>query len=403
MKQRERSDRPSLRPVRTIELSDAHTKLRLALLIVCLAVAAAALACAVNSLISTDAGLQEIEAYDTGELSSADEFTFYYEVGMGELSATEEYKALRSLYTQAAQDAYELLSAEMEFDGCSNIWYLNQHVGEAVTVDGALYQALSAMEQSGARYLYLAPVYELYQSMLQSQSDYEADDFDPYENETLADFCAQAAAYLNDPEAIDLELLGDNTVILHVSEGYLRFGQENGITRWIDFFWLKNAFAADLIAQQLIDSGYTRGMLISGDGFVRGLGEDIGTEFSLEFPHREGLVVTGLATLSFSGSVSLACLRDYPLEGESSGWYYVREDGQIRTRYVDTADGLCKSALPELVVCSTTLPCGETALLAASLFIADSLDPDLLHALTDRGAFAYYYDGDELICTQPEG
>ena len=44
------------------------------------------------------------------------------------------------------------------------------------------------MEQSGARYLYLAPVYELYQSMLQSQSDNEADDFDPYENETLADF-----------------------------------------------------------------------------------------------------------------------------------------------------------------------------------------------------------------------
>ena len=192
-------------------------------------------------------------------------------------------------------------------------------------------------------------------------------------------------------------------MILRVSEEYLRFGQENGITRWIDFFWLKNAFAADLIAQQLIDSGYTRGMLISGDGFVRGLGEDIGTEFSLEFPHREGLVVTGLATLSFSGSVSLACLRDYPLEGEDSGWYYVREDGQIRTRYVDTADGLCKSALPELVVCSTTLSCGETALLAASLFIADSLDPDLLHALADRGAFAYYYDGDELICTQPEG
>ena len=38
-------------------------------------------------------------------------------------------------------------------------------------------------------------------------------------------------------------------------------------------------------------------------------------------------------------------LHDYPLGG---GNYYVREDGTILSPFVDTADGLCKSALPEL-------------------------------------------------------
>lgn len=214
----------------TIVLSEDRVKLRAVLLVLLGIIAAASFAYGVNALFTAEPGIREITAL-TGEMNSGDAFTFYYELGAGEVSATDEERAIRSLYTQAATDAFRIFSADVAFEGCGNLWYLNQHINEPVAVEPALYNALALLENSGGRYHYLAPVYELYFSLFQSESDQEAFHFDPYRNEDLRRFYQEAADFANDPGAVDVELLGDDTVCLRVSEEYLAFAEKNGVTR----------------------------------------------------------------------------------------------------------------------------------------------------------------------------
>ena len=396
MKRSASNDRPTWERITRIELPTGQVKLRVVVLILLILIAVISMGYGVNALLITEPGIQEITVL-SGEMNCGDEFTFYYDLGGGDISATEEQKALRTLYSQTATDALRLFSADAAFEGCQNLWDVNHRVNEAVVVSGALYEALSLLENSGTRYHYLGPVYEIYQALFLSSDDSEAAEYDPYLNEELKSFFAETAVFVNDPEAVELELLGENTVRLQVSEDYLRFAEENGITRFVDLFWMKNAFIADYMAEILVEAGYTRGTLMSVDGFIRSLGEVPGAEFTFTLSHREGNVISEMAVLPFSQAVNMVYLHDYPLGG---GNYYVREDGTIRSPFVDTADGLCKSALPELAAWSSSRSCGEILLEIAPLYIADTLDEKALASLD--GIEACYCEGQTVRYTAEE-
>lgn len=374
-----------------IEIPENRVKLRTVLLILAVLIAVGSFVYGINALFSKEPGMQEITALSTGKLSCGNDFTFYYYLGAGETSATAEQKKVRSVYSQAAVDAYQLFSADAEFEDCKNLWYINQHTNEEIPVDPALYKALALLEESGTRCHYLAPVYALYFSLFQCQYDQETAAYDPVVNEDLWAFYSETTRYINDAAQIRLELLGNNTVRLRVSEDYLRFANENGITCFVDLFWMKNAFAADYIAEILAENGYTRGILVSHDGFVRHLGGAPGTEFSFTLSHRDGMMISNFETLRFSTAVSLVYLHDYPLGDADAGNYYVREDGAIRFPYIDPADGLCKSAIPEIAASSAEMGCAEIALKLAPLYISNTLDEARLQALELEGLTLYYY------------
>lgn len=391
MKQLFRNGRTAAGQTEQIRLSEERVKLRVVLFIVALLIAVGAFAYGINALFSSEPGMQEITALSTGKLNCGDDFTFYYYLGAGEASATSEQKAVRSVYSQAAVDAYQLFSADAEFEDCKNLWYINQHINEEISVAPALYQALVFLEESGARYHYLAPVYELHFSLFQCQYDQETAAYDPFANEELRSFCSETTLYTNDADQIRLELLGNNTVRLRISEDYLRFADENGISCFVDLFWMKNAFIVDYIAGILVENGYTHGSLISRDGFIRHLGDMPGTEFAFTLSHRDGVTVSDAETLRFSSAASLVYLRDYPLGDADAGNYYVFEDGTVRFPYIDPADGYCKSAIPELAAVSTEMGCAELVLKLAPLYIADALDQAGLQALTREGIAVYDY------------
>ena len=385
-----KTGRSRARQVEEIEISEDRIKLRVVLLVLTILIAVGAFAYGMGALFSSEPGLQEITVLSAGKLNCGDEFTFYYYLGAGEASATAEQKSVRALYSQASIDAYQLFNADMEFEDCGNLWYVNEHINEEISVDPVLYEAFALLEANGARYHYLAPIYSLYLSLFQCQYDQETEAYDPFLNADLRAFYSEAARFAGDPGHITVELLGDNTVRLKVSEDYLRFARENGITRLIDFFWMKNAFAADYIAGVLRENGYTRGTLLSRDGFVRHLDDTPGAEFTFTLSRREGTTVSAGDTLRFSAPVSIVYLRDYPLGDGDGGNYYVREDGAIRFPYIDTADGLCKSAIPDLAASSAELGCAEIALKIAPIYIADTLDETALRALAQEGISVYY-------------
>lgn len=394
------NDRPVIDKTIHIPLPENKLKLRTALVIALIVLAVASFAFGVNSLVGTDAGMAEITVL-SGEMNAGDDFTFYYNLGFGGADATDERREVRSLYSQAATDALEIFSSDVEAEGGGNLYYLNSRPNEDVAVDGALYSALEQLEGSGTRYHYLAPLYEQYYAMFNSASDAEAAEYDPRLNDAQAEFFSQIAAFASDSGEIALELLGDNKVRLHVSEECMRFAEANGVTTFIDLTWMKNAFIADYIAQELIDAGYTHGALISDDGFMRCLDDETGAEYSFTFSHRDGTTITNLSTLQFSGTVSIAYLHDYPLESGNSGGYYLYSDGALRSAFLDTADGLDRSCVPELAAYSFEDGCAGLALRLAPVFISSDLDMNELAEL-EKDGITVYYTQDGVLCSTAE-
>ena len=394
------NDRPVIDKTIHIPLPENKLKLRTALVIALIVLAVASFAFGINSLVGTDAGMAEITVL-SGEMNAGDDFTFYYNLGFGGADATDERREVRSLYSQAATDALEIFSSDVEAEGGGNLYYLNSRPNEDVAVDGALYSALEQLEGSGTRYHYLAPLYEQYYAMFNSASDPEAAEYDPRLNDAQAEFFSQIAAFASDSGEIALELLGDNKVRLHVSEEYMRFAEANGVTTFIDLTWMKNAFIADYIAQELIDAGYTHGALISDDGFMRCLDDETGAEYSFTFSHRDGTTITNLSTLQFSGTVSIAYLHDYPLESGNSGGYYLYSDGTLRSAFLDTADGLDRSCVPELAAYSFEDGCAGLALRLAPVFISSDLDMNELAEL-EKDGITVYYTQDGVLCSTAE-
>ncbi|HIQ87073.1 MAG TPA: hypothetical protein IAD33_06260 [Candidatus Scatomorpha gallistercoris] len=394
------NDRPVIDKTIHIPLPENKLKLRTALVIALIVLAVASFAFGINSLVGTDAGMAEITVL-SGEMNAGDDFTFYYNLGFGGADATDERREVRSLYSQAATDALEIFSSDVEAEGGGNLYYLNSRPNEDVAVDGALYSALEQLEGSGTRYHYLAPLYEQYYAMFNSASDAEAAEYDPRLKDAQAEFFSQIAAFASDSGEIALELLGDNKVRLHVSEEYMRFAEANGVTTFIDLTWMKNAFIADYIAQELIDAGYTHGALISDDGFMRCLDDETGAEYSFTFSHRDGTTITNLSTLQFSGTVSIAYLHDYPLESGNSGGYYLYSDGALRSAFLDTADGLDRSCVPELAAYSFEDGCAGLALKLAPVFISSDLDMNELAEL-EKDGITVYYTQDGVLCSTAE-
>ena len=53
---------------------------------------------------------------------------------------------------------------------------------------------------------------------------------------------------------------------------YADFASQNDIGEYPDFFWLKNAFIVDYIAEHLAENSYIHGTITTYDGYTRHLG-----------------------------------------------------------------------------------------------------------------------------------
>lgn len=382
---------PHPKPIEKVELSEKHPKRRFYLAILFLVIGVLALVHAVRMFFSTDAGWTEVSANSASEINCSEDFVFLYELGAGDISATAENKALSIIYTDAAVKAFEMFNTDQAFTDLDNMYSINHNPNEVVEVEDALYQALELVQTYGDRKIYLGPVYAAYDDMFFCQNDSETIDFDPYQNEETAAYYAEIASYACDPEAVNVELLGDNQVRLDVSEEYLAYAEENGITNFIDFFWMKNAFIADYIADVLVEQGYTRGCISSYDGFVRNL-DDRGESYSFGIYNRIGNEVDQAAIMEYSGQRSIVYLRNYMMSEKDMEHYYELGNGEIRTSYLDIADGLCKSSRNDLVSYSDRLGCAEIMLQISPIFISESWNAEAVNALAQNGIYSIYVE-----------
>ena len=397
---RDKRDIPHPRPVERIELTWENYRLRIIAAVVFLAVGLWLLARAVAGLLGTDPGWQVIETDSNAAVNCGGDFTFYYELGGSGMSAAAEKRALTAVYTDAAVTAYRLFSADESFEGVTNVCDLNRRPNEILTVDGALYAAFELLERCADRSVYLGPVCELYNGLFSCQEDWQTRDFDPYANPEIAAYYAEAAAFARDPGSVQVELLGGGQVRLRVSEEYLAFAQANETDRFIDLSWLTNAFIADYLAEALARQGYTHGSLSSYDGFIRNL-DSRELDYALNLYDFADGTIRPAGVMNYRGPRSMAYLWDYPLSVSDSRRMYLLETGEVRTDYVSTGDGRCKSAAHNLIAWSDGLGCAEIALRIAPIYVADALDVTALEALADSGIQSVRFEDRVIRGTDP--
>lgn len=375
----------------TLELTKKHLNVRIMAFILFAALALTAFGYGLWSFLSTESGWKEIEANSTKELNCATEFVFMYNVGASGISATAENKAITLAYTEATLDGYQLFTNDSGYAGVKNIHYINQHPNEEMEVHPALYEAFAVIQKYQNRSIYLAPIYMQYDDIFYAGDDSETVDYDPYQNAEVATYYEEVAAFANNSEEIDIELLGDNKIRLKVSDAYLKYAEENYITSFIDFTWLKNAFVVDFLADTMIEKGYTLGTISSYDGFSRNL-DDSGTSYSFNIYDMAEGSLYGAGIMQYTGAQSIVFMHNYPITSMDNQHYYELKNGEIRTAYLDTADGKCRSALSNLVSYSDDMSCAEVLLQMIPIYIADTFEEETVSALKEDGIYSVYCD-----------
>lgn len=383
-------DLPHPKPVEKVELSGKHIRLRIVLTVVFLVIGVSALVYGLLSFLGGgDGGWQEITASTSGDNHCGGEFVFQYDVGGSGLAVRTEYRQLTDLYTETMIHAYQLFHTQSPFEGVNNLYTINHHPGEVLTVEPVLYEAFRMLEESGRRELYLGPVYVQYNNLFYCQSDEQTLEFDPFVSQETAAYYQELAAYAWDPEAVRLELLGDGQVCLVLSEDYARYAEEEGITDFLDFCWMRNAFIIDYVTDTLAARGFTRGVLSSYDGFTRNL-DQRGTGYAYNLFDRQGQVIYNAGTLQYSQPISMVFLRDYPMNSLDTMHYYELESGEIRFPYVDVTDGLCRASLHNLLGYSYEEGCAQVLMNLMPVYIADHFDAASLQDGAGDGIYSIY-------------
>lgn len=395
---RDNRDRPHPKPVESIELSGENVGMRLFFAVAFLLLGVGMLVYALFQFLSPQSEWVAIESgAGTG---CGEEFTLLYHPGAGEMSSAEERKGVSALYSQLCQTAYQQFSSREEFEGVNNVYAINRHPNETLVVDRALYDAFAVSEASGSRLLYMGPVYNRYDDVFFCEDDSQLADFDPRLSEDVAREYRDVLAFANDPGAVRLELLGENKVRLSVSEAYLAYAAQEEFEDFIDFTWTRNAFIADYMARELTARGYVHGVLSSSDGFIRNL-DDSGTDYSLQILDRRegGAYVAALA--AYRGPMSVVSLWDYPAYEQDRYRFYVMDTGEVRTPYLDPADGLCRSAVRNLTGYARDKGCGELLMALAPVYIADELSADELVRMAAEGVQSVYCQDGVVWHTDP--
>lgn len=387
------------KPVQKVQLSEKNVGRRIVLVVLFLAIGSGFLVYGFMNFLRGDSGWREISVKAGSELNCSEDFTLKYNVGAGGVSAGGEAKALSLIYTDAAVKGYRLFNIDESFDDVTNLYDINQHPNEVMTVDPVLYDALKKVSDANCREIYLGPLYASLENLCMSNDDAVAAQFDPEKDDDAAEEAAAVAAFAQNPDDISMEFPGENQVCLHVSDAYQAYAAEMGYTAYLDFFWMKNAFLIDYLADTIRGEGYQLGIISSKDGFVRCLDETGEKEYQYPLYHLSGNEIQSHGTMTYEGPKSIVFFHAYQAGSPDTYRYYQYQDRTMRTPYLSASDGKDHTAASELLVYSGEYGCADTLLAALSDYQAESLSGESLKTLASQKIYSVWFENNEIQTT----
>ena len=374
------------RPIIRAEVSDKNRTLRIIAAAVLLVIGLLALTSGFMSLLGKEAGWQEIQV-SSGERDCSGDFTLQYYFSDANASAVNSL--LQSTYEEACVKAYRLFTPYEEVTGVNNVWYINRHPNEEITVDPVLYAAFEKLTDSS--YLYMGPVYAYYNNLILGAEDAYVQTLDPVTDPEARRYVSSLAGFATDGESIRLELLGENRIKLHVSPLYLEYAEVEEIENFIDFSYMTNAFIIDYLAQTLMDAGLTDGYLVSFDGYTRNLCAE--GSFSFTVFDKEGERVYPAGELSYTGPISMVYLKSYPTE--ETAQLYRKNGDHFISLYADPAGGVYNATRSDLIGYSYDAGCADVLMKLLPSFVAQWFsEPWDVFSVWCEDERIYYNDGD---------
>ena len=354
------------RPITRVEISEKNKTLRIIAAVALLIIGSVGITIGIRSALQKDTGWQRVQVVPQ-ERSCAESFALQYNFGSSGAEATTVNRKLQTVYGEAVVKAYQLFTPDEGISGVHNIYFINRHPNEEITVDPVLYPAFQKLE--GTRYLYLGPVYAHYYQIIYNTSEEYVDTLDPAVNGDAAADVKNMTQYAMNPEMIGLELLGENRIKLRVSQEYLEYAQSEGFDEsFIDFAYMTNAFVADYLAETLIAQDLTDGYLVSADGYTRNLTS--GMKFRFNIFDRVGNTVYPAGVMEYEGPVSLVYLKDYTTSDSDTN-YRGRENYFIHL-FADPVDGMYRTSVENLVGYSYEHSCADVLLNMLPSFLGES-------------------------------
>ena len=374
-------------PINRIELSEKNTTLRWIAVIALLIIGAVGITTGIMSLLNKETGWQRLQVVPQ-ERSCSENFILQYNFSGSGAEATAVNSKLQAAYGDACVKAYQVFTPDEAISGMQNLYYVNHNPNKTIAVDPLLYAAFEKMD--GTPWLYLGPAYAHYNNVILNADDAMVDDLDPEVSDEANAYVGKIAAFAGDREAVSLELLGNNQVILRVSKDYLAFAAEEEIENFIDFGYLTNAFIIDYLAETLIAEDLTEGYIVSADGYTRNL--DSAHTFSFNIFDRVENLVFPAAVMDYRGPISMVFLKDYPTANSDVN-YRGREDRFLHL-FVDPVDGICRTSVENLVSYSYDMDCADVALAMLPSFVGSNFS-------VPEGVFSVWCEED-LICYNDE-
>ena len=392
-----RDKSPRVYNVQKVETSTDHTKRRVIFAALFFLVAVIALGAGINSLVNKNNGWDEIKANKTETTNISEDFVFQYNLGAGKEAAASESKVLVSYYTDWMLECYKVFTNDEKYDDVNNLYYLNHHPNEEIEIDPLLYSSIKKVEDYCNRLIYLGAIYNIYDDIFMVTDEGQAKEYDPYYNEELAEEFKTIADYANNSEHVNIELLGNNKVILHVSEDYMAFAKDENIDTFVDFSYMRNAFVIDYMADELEKLGYTNAIISSYDGYSRNLVKESDEEFIDTFYGRlEDGSVGALGQSTYRGNRNMVKYRNFIVGDRDAYRYFYYEDGTVRSLYLSGEDGKCKMSRSSIQFYSDTLPCADILLSTINLYVQDSVDNKDIDNMLDKGIYSIYTDKGEV-------
>lgn len=363
---------PYVPPVKHIELDEKKIKPRLILTIVFFIIAIIAITYGVVSMNSTDDGWRTVEVSSKLDGSCLPEIAFQYNLGASGVAAGVEYRELSKVYTEAADNATKFFNNRYYVD-TSNLRTLNDSPNSDISVAPELYDALKLLSDSGRREMFYAPYYDEYTSLFLCVDENEAYNFDPKRNPEVEQYINSLSAYVGDENHVSLTFGENNTLRLNVSDEYLAFAEDYGITSYVDLYWMKNAFVIDYIAKKLMENGFYFGSLSTFDGYVRNLDKGSGYIYGFNLYDKVGDTVNPAAIMKYSGQISVVNYRSYPMTDLDAPYYTEDAHGNTLSKYIG-GNGYPASATGSLVMFSREKSCAEILVSTMEYYLADALD-----------------------------
>lgn len=132
------------RPITRVELSEKNKTLRLVAAILLLVIGAIGITVGIMSLLNKETGWQRVQI-TSQERNCSENFILQYHFAGSGADATAVNNQLQAAYGGACVKAYQLFTPDEEIEGVNNLYYVNRHPNEIVTVDPVLYDAFAKL------------------------------------------------------------------------------------------------------------------------------------------------------------------------------------------------------------------------------------------------------------------